>query len=182
VDGALYGVLGHDDPEVVCSPGRFCLVKSLLGWGRAPAHAEPRRVVLAARTAFALGSERIERLERDTWVPLLPERSFENPLSLSVDPTGAPWVVEAKRDVVTRLMNARWETIPSPVRGARAILAKDADDVWLVGRSGLAHFDGTAWRAVPGVPGPLAFVALSGATLWLAGEAGLFRATPPKKD
>jgi hypothetical protein len=180
--GALYGVLGHEDPEVVCSPGRFCLVKRVEGWGRAAAHAQPVRIVLGAGTAFALAAETVERLEGNAWVPLVPARTFEEPVSLSVDPTGATWIVEAKRDAVSRLANARWDTIAAPVRGARAIFANTAEDVWLVGNSGVAHYDGSTWRSLPGIPGPLAFVARSGSALWLAGEAGVFRSVTPKTD
>ena len=181
-DVLLYGVLGHDDPEVVCSPGRFCLVKSVAGWGRAAAHAEPVRMVLAGGTAFALGKERIERLERGAWLPLVPERAFDDAASLSVDSAGVVWVVEAKPERVSRLVNGRWETMASPVHGARAVRATSASDVWLVGGSGAAHFDGKTFRPVPDVSGPLAFIARSASTLWLAGEAGVFRSIATKKD
>jgi hypothetical protein len=181
-DGALYGVLGHDDPEVVCRPSAFCLVKRTTGWGRANAHVEPVRVLLAGGTAWALHRDRIERLERDTWVSLAPERAWELPTSVFVDQDGSPWIVEAKRGVVTRLVNGRWETQSTPVSGARAIWGRASNDVWLVGVGGAAHFDGQAWFVAPGVAGPLSFVAYSRPNLWLAGEAGVYRGSPVKPD
>ena len=179
--GALYGVLGHADPEVVCKPGASCLVKRTTGWGHAPAHAEPVRVVLGGGTAWALHRDRIERLEGEQWVPLVPVRAFEEPLSLFVDGDGAPWIVEGRRDGVTRLAGGRWETLSTPVRAPRAIAGSGSSDVWLVGASGAAHFDGRAWAVVSDVIGPLSLVALAPPNVWLAGEAGAFRGTaaPP---
>jgi hypothetical protein len=176
-DGALYGVLGHADPEVVCRPGLFCLVKRMTGWSRAPAHPVPVRVVLAGGSAWALHPDRIERLEKEAWVPVVPERRFGDPVALFVDSDGAPWVVESKSDAVTRLVKGTWETTASPVRGARAIFGSAPNDVWLVGASGAARFDGTGWRDVSGVPGPLSLIAFAAPSLWLAGAAGVFEGT-----
>ena len=176
-DGALYGVLGHEDPEVVCRPGLFCLVKRMTGWSRAPAHPVPVRIVLAGGSAWALHPDRIERLEKGTWVPIVPERTFGEPIALFVDSDGAPWVVESKHDAVTRLVKGAWETKASPVRGARAIGGSAPNDVWLVGASGVARFDGTDWRHVPGVAGPLSLIAFAPPSLWLAGPAGVFEGT-----
>jgi hypothetical protein len=177
-EGALYGVLGHADPEVVCRPGQFCLVKRTTGWGRAPAHAEPVRILLAGPSAWALHRDRIERLDRDRWVALTPERAWGEPVSLFVDTSGAVWVVEAKKNAVTRLAGDRWETMPVPLQRPRAIWATAPSDVWLVGEGGAAHFDGRAWALVPGVSGPLALILHSPPNLWLAGGAGLFRGSP----
>ena len=177
-EGALYGVLGHADPEVVCRPGQFCLVKRMTGWGRAPAHAEPVRILLAGPTAWALHRDRIERLDRDRWVALTPERAWDEPVSLFVDPSGALWVVEAKQNAVTRLLGERWETMPVPLRAPRAIWGTASSDLWLVGEGGACHFDGRAWVLVQGVSGPLGLILHSPPNLWLAGGAGLFRGSP----
>jgi hypothetical protein len=174
-DGALYGVLGHDDPEVVCRPGSFCLVKRITGWGRAPAHAEPARVVLAGGTAWALHRDRIERLERDAWGSIVPERSWSAPQSLFVDAQGSPWIVHGNE--VTRLVGGRWESTAAPVDKPLAIWGTTASHVWLVGVGGASHFDGKRWRRVPSVSGPLSLVARAGRELWLAGEAGVYRGT-----
>jgi hypothetical protein len=175
--GALYGVLGHDDPEVVCRPRQFCLVKRTTGWGRAPAHDAPVRIVLSGGTAWALHRDRIERLERDAWVKVEREGAFHEPLSLYADAPGSLFVVEASRDAIARLANGRWEALPSPLRGPRAIWGSSATDIWLVGAGGAAHFDGKSWSAAPGVPGPLAHLLHAPPDLWLAGESGVFRGT-----
>ncbi|HEX6765829.1 MAG TPA: hypothetical protein VF103_10140 [Polyangiaceae bacterium] len=181
-DGALYGVLGHADPEVVCRPGQFCLVKRTSGWGRAPAHSEPVRVFLSGGTAWALHRDRIEHLEHDAWVPLAPEHAWSEPVSLFVSPDGAPWVLEAKRDFLTHLVKDRWEATPSPIDGPRAIAGSAPNDIWLVGTGGAAHFDGSSWLRVPGVAGPLHLIGYSAPNLWLAGKAGVYRGTPTKPE
>jgi hypothetical protein len=177
-EGALYGVLGYADPEVVCRPGQFCLVKRVTGWGRAPAHAAPARILLAGPTAWALHRDRVERLDRDRWVALTPERAWDEPVSLFVDPSGVVWVVEAERNAVTRLAGDHWESTAVPLRGPRAIWGAAPNDLWLVGDGGAAHFDGRAWALVPGMSGPLALILHSPPNLWLAGGAGLFRGAP----
>jgi hypothetical protein len=179
--GVLYGVLGHADPEVVCRPAQFCLVKRTTGWSRAAAHAEPVRVVLAGGTGFALHRERIERLEGERWVALAPERTFAEPVSLFADGAGGLYVVEAGREVLVRLTGGRWESFETPVRGPRVISGTGANDLWLAGRSGAAHFDGRTWASVPGISGPLSFVALAGESVWLAGDAGAFLGSPARQ-
>jgi hypothetical protein len=174
-EGALYGVLGHADPEVVCRPSRFCLVKRTTGWRRAPAHAVPVRIVLSSDTAFALHADRIERLEGDAWLPLAPAHVFDRPLSVVLERDGSPWIVEAGSQAIARLVAGRWETLETPVRGPRALAGVPPNDVWLVGASGAAHFDGRAWALVPGVEGPLSLVAIAPPNVWLAGDAGAFR-------
>jgi hypothetical protein len=179
--GALYGVLGWDDPEVVCRPRQFCLVKRITGWGRAPAHDEPVRILLSGGTAWALHRDRIERLERDAWVNVVPERAFHEPLSLFADAPGSLFVVVASREEIVRLANGRWQTIKSPLRGPRAVWGSSATDVWLVGAGGAAHFDGKTWRTVPDIVGPLEQLVPAAPDLWLAGEGGIYRGEPAAK-
>jgi hypothetical protein len=138
---------------------------------------EPARVVLSGGTAYALHRDRIERLERDAWVNIDTGRAFHEPLSLFADLAGSLFVVEKGHDTVLRFANGRWETMPSPLRGPRAVWGKSATDVWLVGTGGAAHFDGKAWRTAADAPGPLEHIAHAPPDLWLAGESGIFRGT-----
>jgi hypothetical protein len=178
-EGALYGVLGHADPEVVCRPGSFCLVKRTTGWSRAPAHAAPVRILLAGGTAWALHRDRVERLGDGVWSPLEPARAWRTPVSLFVDQEGAPWVVEAGPNLIVRRKGTEWQATRSPLSGARAIWGTNSNDVWLVGDGGAAHFDGAAWSRVPGAEGSLSFIVASPPDLWLAGESGVFHGAPP---
>jgi hypothetical protein len=57
--------------------------------------------------------------------------------------------------VVRHFDGHTWQAIEPPVRGARAIWAAAANDVWAVGRAGtVAHWDGVGWTAmqIPDVP------------------------------
>ncbi len=174
--GVLYGVLGFTDPEVVCRPSEFCLVKRMSGWKRVPAHPEPRSIVLGADTAFALGAHEVERLGKVGFQALEPAHHFAHPVSVWADPNGEPWVLDAGEPAIFRLSGANWTRMPAPVGEPRALAGTRSDDVWLVGTSGAAHYDGCAWTPVPDLTGPLAFVNFAGENLWLSGAAGAFRA------
>ncbi|HEX5100331.1 MAG TPA: hypothetical protein VFV94_12565, partial [Polyangiaceae bacterium] len=72
--GALYGVLGFADPEVVCRPRELCLVKRTTGWKRVPAHERAVPIVLRNGAVFALHPDHVERLRDDGWAALEPPR------------------------------------------------------------------------------------------------------------
>jgi hypothetical protein len=175
--GALYGVLGFDDPEVVCRPRELCLVKRVTGWGRVPAHEAPVRVVLRGAGVFALHADRIERLGERGWSPLDPGRPFEQPLDAWQAPNGELWVVDRSEAGVFRFAGGRWERVVSPVREPRAIFGRSAGAVFVAGEDGAAEFDGARFRCVSGVPGPLHLALAVGDQLWLAGRSGVFRST-----
>lgn len=174
--GALYGVLGFDDPEVVCRAGQICLVKRVSGWKSIPAHAAPARVLLSAGTAFALHPERIERVTDAGFVALEPARAFREPRAVALQPDGVLWVIDGAGTVLVHRLGEQWLEEPSPLRSARGLWSHASDDLWLVGENGAAHFDGKRWSCVPDVPGPLGFVAESGEQVWLAGQSGIFLA------
>jgi hypothetical protein len=176
--GRLYGVLGHDDPEVVCRQGSFCLVKRVTGWAKAPAHGSVPHIVLAGGDAFALHADHIERLKGEQWVPLTPARAWREPLALWLDPSGTPWVIERGQDALLTLVDGTWQAIAQPVREPRALWGSARNDLWIVGSSGAAHYNGVDFRVVDGVSAPLHGVAFSAPYLWLTGESGVFRGEP----
>lgn len=173
--GALYGVLGFDDPEVVCRVGQICLVKRLSGWKSITAHAQPARVLLSAGTAFALHSDRVERVNDAGFVALEPARSFHEPRGVALQPNGVIWVIDEAGTKLARLESGKWQDEPSPLRSARALWARANDDLWLVGENGAARFDGKRWSCVAAAPGPLEFVLGNDDQVWLAGQSGTFR-------
>jgi hypothetical protein len=173
--GALYGVLGFDDPEVVCRPRELCLVKRTTGWARVAAHAEPARVVLRGGSVFALHAERIERLEKDGWSVLKPTRAFVRPLDAWLAPNGELWVTDHSPHGLTRLTSGGWEAMSSPVNSPRAVFGHSERSVYVVGANGAAVFDGLHFRCVGGVPGPLHLAFPVGDAIWLAGERGVYR-------
>jgi hypothetical protein len=176
----LYGVLGHDDPEVVCSPKRSCIVKRLTGWVSVPAHDAPLPIVLSGGTAWALARDRVLRLGETGWLELDPPRAFEQPSALfsaapSASATRELWVLERGGAVLARRNGGVWSVSPAPVRNAKAIAGLSERDFWIVGDGGAAHFDGSTFRCASDAPGPLASVALADGAVWVGGAAGLFR-------
>lgn len=176
--GALYGVLGYADPEVVCRPGELCLVKRLSGWSTAPAHAAPVPIVLADETGFALHSTHIERLTPEGWRNLQPVRAWQAPSALWVSPSGATWVTEPGTHSLWVLHEGSWQRTEAPVSAPRALWGSSDTAIWLVGESGAVHYDGARWLCVPAVKGPLTHVMPLGEALLLAGPAGLWRGEP----
>jgi hypothetical protein len=173
--GALYGVLGFDDPEVVCRPRELCLVKRTSGWRRVAAHDAPARVVLRGESVFALHAGHMERLGKDGWSALEPARAFERPLDAFVAPNGELWVADRSEAGLFRLKGGRWEAVTSPISKPHAVFGRSERAVYVVGSNGAAEFDGTRFRCVRGVTGPLHLGLAVGDDLWLAGESGVYR-------
>lgn len=175
-EGALYGVLGWDDPEVVCRPGAVCLVKRLSGWKSVRAHAEPMPIQLAGQTAWALAKDHIERLDPSGFVELEPRHPFSEPSSVWVDDAGGIWVAEPTTKRVHHLSGGTWSSFESPIGAPRALLGDAGGVLWLAGDAGVAWWRDGRFIAVSGVAGPLAFAVKSGSESWFAGAAGLYRA------
>jgi len=176
--GALYGVLGFTDPEVVCKPRELCLIKRISGWARVPAHERPVPIFLGNGGAFAFGEHTLERLEKTGFVEFTPAQRFERPRSLWVDAQGAPWVLDAGQRAVFHLAQGAWQRLEVPVDQPAELWGQSPTSVWIVGASGAAHFDGTRLRCVRELSGALSSVMPAGDTLWFAGESGVFRGRP----
>jgi hypothetical protein len=173
--GALYGVLGFADPEVVCRPRELCLIKRTTGWKRIAAHDAPARVVLHGQDVFALHARRVEQLGERGWSAVEPERAFEEPLDAWRTPNGETWVIDRSAAGLSRLKDGRWESVPSPVQAPRAGLVRADGAVIVVGSNGASEFDGTRFRCIDGVVGPLHLAFAVGSEVWLAGERGVYR-------
>ncbi len=175
----LYGVLGYDDPEVVCKVGGTCLIKRLTGWKRMDAETTPARVDVQGAITRAVWRSRVAVLDGLRW------RTVSEGLDL-VSARGAwgsgdaLWISE-QRDggVLWRQREGVWQRHPSPVGAPEQWWASAADDLWLAGAEGLAHFDGAIWARVEGVEGPLVEVFGRGGEVWAAGGSGLWRIRRP---
>jgi hypothetical protein len=173
--GALYGVLGFDDPEVVCRPRERCIVKRTAGWGRVAAHDAPARIVLRGGSAFALHARHVERLGDGGWSALEPARVFAQPFDVWLAPSGELWVTDASAGGLFRLIGPEWQSVASPVTEPRAVFGRSDRAVYVVGANGAAEYDGTRFHCVKDVPGPLHLVLAVGDEIWLAGERGVYR-------
>jgi hypothetical protein len=168
----LYGVLGHDDPELVCEPGLVCLVKRVSGWRTIDAHAAPVPAIVAAGTAFALHRDKVMWLVGDAWEDLEPARAFAEPRGVWAD-AATIWVIDGG-GALWRLRDREWTEVVHPVSGPRAVWSEPGA-VWLVGKGGAASFDGTTWRCARGADAAIDFVAGAAGVTWLAGRSGVFR-------
>lgn len=176
--GALYGVLGVLDPEVVCRPRAICLIKRISGWARVPAHDAPVRIQLAGNTAWALWPGHVQRLEASGFADWGPARAWRDPRAVWVEPAGQVWVLEPSERALFRFEGGAWTRHDTPFAEPTALWGNASGGLWLVGDGGAAYFDGKAWHCVPGVKGPLSAIAQLGEDLWLAGAAGVFRGRP----
>lgn len=172
--GALYGVLGHEDPEVVCVAARSCIVKRTTGWTNASAPAESSRIVVSGGRAWALGVKHIQEQVDHDWTDIAPPHEWDEPDAVWADTADALWVVEGKRDALWRRRDASWERFAAPVRRPRSIWGTSGTDIWLAGDGGAAHFNGLSWHCLPEIRN-VAFVKGDGSEVWLAGESGTWR-------
>jgi hypothetical protein len=173
--GALYGVLGFADPEVVCRPRELCLVKRTTGWKRVAAHERPVPIVLRNGAVFALHPDHIERLRDDGWSALEPARRFEQPLDAWPLPNGELWVTDRSATGLSRLKDGVWEAVDSPISEPRAIFGRSERSMLVVGKNGAAELDGAGFRCIRGVSGPLQLAFAVGNAVWVAGESGVYR-------
>lgn len=193
----LYGVLGHDDPEVVCKPSVLCIVKRRSGWTMfTPSAQRPRWVVFSRGHVLALHADRIERLADDGWMPVGHPPPFRNPegawlmdeeeevAGFAEKPhrgffSALLWVTVPSDDAIYRFDGSAWARQPSPIVGPRAVWASSARDMWLVGDGGAAHHDGSRWRVAKSIAGPLSVVVGNSAgEVWMAGGSGVWRGRP----
>jgi hypothetical protein len=173
---ALFGVLGYDDPEVVCKVGEQCIIKRLSGWKMIAPPAGLPRVVLCGPRAWAFENDRVLRLEDAGFVRFAAPAPFKRATSLWATSDSELWVAEEASNFVHRFDGKSWTSTASPVSKPLGLWATSASDVWLVGASGAAHYDGKAWARVRGAPQSLRVVTGRGpGEVWLAGDSGIWR-------
>jgi hypothetical protein len=173
---ALWGVLGHADPEVACKADDVCIIKRLTGWKTIPAGPGTPRVDLWDGVAWALAPDHVARLAGDaTWDTVGASAPFTQAEGFCVVGTEL-WVSEPSMDKLHHHRDGVWSTTPAPTKEPRGLWASRPDDVWLAGREGLFHFDGTSWAHVRGPAGPLREVQgrVAENEIWAAGESGVW--------
>ena len=176
---ALFGILGHADPEVVCKLGDICIIKRITGWTMVPVPAERHEVEIAGGSAFAVAKGSALRIdEKDkAWRPLPGGSSLRAPRALWPFADGSLWVVDGEE--LAHFDGRQWTTSASAVAGPRRLWGPAPSDVWLVGDGGLAHFDGKSWQLVEAPSkGALADVVGRDDDLYVAGADGVFRGAP----
>lgn len=171
---AMWGLLGHLDPEVVCKVDDECIIKRRSGWKMMPSGSASPRVELHNGVAWLLRNGAVERLIDDRrWEVVGAPAPFKEPggvWALGED----VWVSEPATGKLHHWQGGRWTSEVSPVEGPRGFWGAAGADVWLAGATGLAHFDGKSWARVEGPTGPLAEVYGRGSEIWAAGKGGVW--------
>lgn len=175
----LFGILGHDDPEVVCKLGDQCIIKRLTGWTMVKAGEERFWVELSGGQAWGIGEHKLVRMTNDGWLVHGGRAPFTEPGGVWGDEEGRAWVSEPKRNQLHAYDGTQWTTHPSPVDQPSGLWGPTRDDVWLVGREGVAHYDGEVWSRVEGPSGPLREIrGAPDGVIWAAGESGTWMGVP----
>jgi len=177
--GGLFGVLGHDDPEVVCKVGDVCIVKRVTGWTTLPSGPGMPRVFMHGGEVWALHPDRVSALTSTGWENL-PAPPWSNPTGLWGAMNGVVWVSVASENALYRFESNAWSKVASPVKAPRGLWGTSQTDVWVTGDDGAGHYDGMSWRGVVGPEGPLEVVTGAGAQdVWVGGRSGLWHGTSP---
>ncbi len=179
VRGALWGVLGTADPELVCRVGAVCIIKRQSGWTTAPAGPSQRIVTLQDGLLWGLDSSGISGIDKHGWSLSIPAPAWSAPTAFWATRDEA-WVSTPRE--LYHYRAGQWQAVPSPIGEVKSFWGTRPDSIWLAGVGGAAHFDGQGFRLVP-LAGPLNVVrGRSDADVWFGGEAGLFRVQPAKPE
>jgi hypothetical protein len=175
--GGLYGVLGIDDPEVVCRAGDVCIIKRVSGWVTIGAPQNPRLVTIRESKAWSLDEAGVSALEKDAWgTPTGPKLTAPRSFWTDGDTT---WILsDAGR--LTHVTRQGTDEEPAPIQHPVSVFGRSSSEVWLAGEGGVALHDGKVWRLVEGAPTGLRVVlARGGDELWFGGTTGLYRLVKP---
>jgi len=175
-DTGMYGVLGNDDPELVCKLGDACIIKRRTGWKTIPAGPELARTWLCNGSVYVLDRRGMSRLEDAAFAPLAWQfegKGLES--GFWADSPATWWVAAATQDALYHYRDGAWARQPSPVKHPAALWASSAADVWLVGDDGAAHFESGKWCRVEGIAGPLEHVSGRSGEVWLGGKSGVWK-------
>ena len=174
---ALFGILGHDDPEVVCKLGDECIIKRLTGWTMVPSPQVLHHVAIAGGSAFAVGANSALRIDdKDkAWRKISDTVPWKEASGLWASPNGMLWVCSGEQ--VHHWDRTRWTSVRVPLKVTRGIWGRAPDDIWIVGRDGVAHHDGDRWRKLRTPIGAFEDVTGTADETWVAGRSGVWVGT-----
>lgn len=177
----LFGVLGWDDPEIVCKKGDVCLIKSRAGWQEIPPSLPPTRVVRAfGGRGYALTEDGLLRADKSGFTRVGPPAPWKTPATgFWVGDDGAIAVAEPAADAIHTLASgsAEWQTSAAPIDAPADVLGPEGSR-FVVGGGGIAHGGQGAFRRVGDPSWSFSFViALDGGAV-AAGPSGVVRISP----
>lgn len=177
--GALFGVLGYADPEVVCKESEGCIIKRLTGWTTMDAPELVAEVSLCDGQAWAHAKDRVWKLGAKAFEPFASAPTFGSADALWAHSERNVWIAEHGASALHHHDGERWSKLPSPVAGPRSLWAAGPAELWLAGDGGLARHDGKSWARVRGAPEQATLVTGRGdGAIWIATSTGVHRATP----
>lgn len=180
---AMWGLLGHADPEVVCKQGDQCIIKRLTGWKWMDAGKGTPRVDLQGKEAFAIDRTSVAILDGLAWREVAAGAKLHAPTGVWGD--GDEYWISDAASGGAKLWHGKdgaWESFPSPVSEPGTMWGSGPSDVWLAGAEGLAHYDGKTWVRAAGATGHVAEVFGREGEVWGAGASGVWLVkTKPRK-
>jgi hypothetical protein len=185
---AYFGLLGWDDPEVVCKIGDICIIKRLTGWTMIPVGKERLIVELAGKkSAVGVGNQGAYRVGKKAWKAIAAGHTWTSA-------PGGVWgddkhlfVSEPAKKKVHHWDGQRWTAAASVLDEPRGLWGTAPDDVWLAGKTGIAHFDGKSWAPIAGPKGAIVDIrgrtpdtlargtTLKDSEIWAVGPAGVWK-------
>ena len=171
----LFGVLGYDDPEVVCARDQLCIIKRHTGWTMIPPPPGPLRVELCGKLAWAWDRAGVHRLHDSGWRALDVKPTFSRAEHLWAISDSDLWLAERDSGQLHHFDGKAWRAEASPVPGPRALWATSSSNVWLAADGGIARYDGKSWRRVDGAAqAALVVTGRSAQEIWFAGDSGVW--------
>lgn len=178
--GALYGILGEADPEVVCRPGDICLIKRVSGWGQTPADAEPAWVQMAGTHVFKVTDSQVSQLVKDSWETVIAELPSGEVTNVWGDGEGALFLIAGGQ--LFRKDDEKWSQLATPLDSCRAIAAQPNGKIWVGGTNGVCRLEGAevdarpVWSCAQQKLGAVVQIEVTSDAVFMASDQGLFRA------
>lgn len=173
----LFGVLGWDDPEVVCKKGDVCLIKSRQGWKEVPPTLPPTAVVRAfGGRGYALTADGLFRADEGGFTrlgPAAPWRTEATGFWIGAD--GSAVVTEPAADALHVLAaGGAWTKVASPIDAPSDVAGPDGNR-FVVGAGGIAHEEQGSFRRVGEASWRISFVIEVEGGAVAAGPSGVVR-------
>lgn len=170
----LFGLLGHEDPEVVCRLADRCIIKRLTGWTRIDAPPGTPRVDLSGPRAYAWSADTVWLLDGTRWTVVSDGAELTDVRGVWGDDAELWLSDRADPPVLWHRTGEGWTKQPAPMAEPGALWGTGPQDLFLAGADGLAHYDGATWALVDGVVGPLDEVLGRTGEVWAAGASGVW--------
>ena len=176
---ALFGILGHDDPEVVCKLGDICIIKRLSGWTMVPVPKAIHRVTIAGGVAYAVGprSALFMKKKDKRWRPLGNGATWDVPTAVSATADGRVFV--CSKEHLHRLDGGVWAKEDLPLKSCRALWLGPRESLWIVSKDGLARREASGWKRLKSPCSAIHHAVAVGESVWLSCRSGLWHHHTP---